>query len=286
MQQFFDTLTDDSGNALLGATVTVTAYPGGGAATIYSTNGTSSPIASSTVISDITGQINFYAPDGAYILTYAYKSTVYKTRSPVQILDPTDFVAILDTGAANAYVVTDQRLSTQLYVGMKVEIQIGAGNSNTGASTLNVNATGNQPVTLPGGTPVPAGTFAAGGLYRLEWDGTEWQVIGVSPSLIVAPSYSAAVLSGPNNVVLPSSSDQVLSVNTGAGNVTYTGFVAQRDGQKVTFYVNGANNLNITTLSGSSLAANQVTAEAPISVGTGGTITIQYSNGLGKWFLV
>src|SRR5580658_3487814 len=121
MLQFFDTLTDDSGNALLGATVAVTAFPGGGAATIYSTNGTTAPIATSTVVADITGQVSFYAPDGAYILTYSYKGTIYKTCSPVQLIDPMGFVAATDTGsAANVYAVSGSQYPAQLYVGMKL----------------------------------------------------------------------------------------------------------------------------------------------------------------------
>src|SRR5271156_4739745 len=115
MLQYFETLTDDSGNSLLGATVTVTNYPSGSLASIYNTNGTASPVANSTVVSDITGQISFYAPDGAYTLTYAYKSTVYKTKSPVQMLDPMGLVQVTDTGAVNALVVTSAAYPVGLY---------------------------------------------------------------------------------------------------------------------------------------------------------------------------
>lgn len=177
MLQYFDTLTDNSGNALLGATVAVTQFPSGAAATIYSANGTASPIANATVASDITGQISFYAPDGVYILTYSYKGTQYKVRSPVQMLDPTGFVALPDSGGANAYVVTDQRLSGQLYTGLKIEFK--AAVSNTGASTLNVNGTGAQPITQPGGGALVSGMIQTNGLIRAEWDGTQWQFLGV-----------------------------------------------------------------------------------------------------------
>jgi hypothetical protein len=179
MLQFFDTLTDDSGNALLGATVTVTVFPGGAAANIYSTNGTASPIATSTVAADITGQVSFYAPDGAYILTYAYKGTPYKIRSPVQLADPMAFVSFTDTGAANAYALTDSRLPAQLYQGLKVEIT--AANSCTGASTFNLNGTGNVSLTQSGGSPLVSGNIVATGIYRLEYDGTKWQLISVLP---------------------------------------------------------------------------------------------------------
>lgn len=176
MLQYFETLTDDSGNSLLGATITVTAYPGGGAASIYNTNGTASPIPTSTQAADITGQVSFYIPDGAYILTYTYKGTVYKTKSPVQVTDPMSFVAVADSGVANAYVVNSSALPAALYVGLKVEMK--AANTSTGPATLNVNATGAQPLNTAGGNALAAGAIQAGGLYRFEWDGVQWQLVG------------------------------------------------------------------------------------------------------------
>lgn len=177
MLQFFDTLTDDSGNSLLGATLTVTNYPSGTLATIYSTNGTASPIANSSVAADITGQVSFFAPDGAYTMTYAYKSTIYKVRTNVALLDPNGFIAQTDTGgAANTYVVTSGALPANLYVGLKAEVL--ATHTNTAASTLNFNTTGAQPVRQPGGAALAAGMIQANGLFRVEWDGTQWQLVG------------------------------------------------------------------------------------------------------------
>jgi hypothetical protein len=85
MLQYFDTLTNIAGTALTGATLQVLTYPGGVNATIYSTNGTSSPIANATVTADITGQVSFFVPDGVYTFKYSYQGTLYKTRSPVQV---------------------------------------------------------------------------------------------------------------------------------------------------------------------------------------------------------
>lgn len=192
MLQFFDTLADDSGNALLGATVTVTNFPSGSLANIFSTNGTSSPIANSVVAADITGQISFYIPDGAYTLTYAYKGTNYKVRSPVQLMDPMGFVAITDTGAANAYAVVDTRLPAQLYQGLKVEFK--GANTNTGASTFALNGLAPQPLNLPGANPLTAGMIQAGGLNRIEWDGAQWQLVGSQgqPTFPVTPAETSA----------------------------------------------------------------------------------------------
>lgn len=177
MLQYFDTLTDDSGNSLLGATVTVFNYPSGTLAAVYSTNGTANPVAASTVVADITGQISFYVPDGVYSLTYVYKGSTYKVRSPVQLLDPTGFVALQDTGAANAYVITDARLPAQLYTGFKIEFK--AANANTGgAATLNINGTGAVALVQPGGSTLSAGMIRTNGLVRAEYDGTSFQLYG------------------------------------------------------------------------------------------------------------
>lgn len=200
MQQFFDTLTDASGNSLLGATVTVKNYPSLTLATIYSANGTASPIAGSVVLADITGQVSFYAPDGAYSITYTYKGTDYKTRSPVQIGDVFAQVAILDTGAVNAYVVTDSRLPAQLYDGLKMELQPAV--TNTLASTLNLNGTGAQPITLLDGTALYAGVLTAGGRYRLEWNGTKWLVVG-PPTLNAAAVTAVLTATAIGTVLFP-----------------------------------------------------------------------------------
>lgn len=174
MLQYFDTLQDDSGNALLGATVAVTAYPGGGATTIYSSNGTIAPIANATVAADITGQVSFYAPDGAYILTYSYKGTQYKVRSPVQFIDPMGFVAATDSGGVNALAVSSAAYPAQLYTGLKAEIKVAA--TNTGATTVAWQGGPTHPLNQPGGSALAPGMLQTNGLARIEWDGTQWQL--------------------------------------------------------------------------------------------------------------
>lgn len=177
MLQFFDTLEDPSGNALVGATVAVTAYPSGGAVQIFSTNGTTSPIANSTMISDITGQVSCFLPDGAYIMVYSYQGTPYKTRAPVQILDPMGFVAATDTGSVNSIIVTGSQYPAQKYTGLKLEVKVAATN-NSGAVTINYQGDGGVAVTQPGGNSLVAGMVQANGLARFEYDGTVWQIVG------------------------------------------------------------------------------------------------------------
>ena len=244
MLQYFETLTDDSGNSLLGATCVVTNYPAGTPAAIYNTNGIASPVANSTVASDITGQISFYAPDGDYTLTYFYAGTQYKVKSPVQMLDPIGFVAQADAGAANAYVVTSPQVSTGLYVGLKVEFV--AANSNTSGCTFNLNNTGAIALNYPGGSAVSPGAIQAGGLYRIEYDGTQWQLFG-SQSSPTYPQTAQEVTAG----ILPT-------------NLGYQAGYVQRymSSQQLADYLNGTAGVDQTS------AFTQ--AEAVAYVGNGG----------------
>jgi len=204
MLQYFDTLTDDSGNSLLGATLQVLNYPSGSNANIYLTNGTAQPIANSTVTADITGQVSFFIPDGAYTLVYSYQGTPYKTRTPVQMLDPMGFVAGTDSGGApNQYIVTSQIFPASLYVGLKLEFI--AAHTNTGASTLILNAGAPQPIHQPGGSALIAGMIQANGITRMEWDGTQWQLVGsqFQPFYAQTPAEAAAGVTPTNLGIQP-----------------------------------------------------------------------------------
>jgi len=103
--------------------------------------------------------------------------------------------------------------------------------------------------------------------------------------LSTVPLYSAAALAGPNDVVLPGVSDYVISVNTAGGAVPFSGFVAQRDGQRITLIANGANLLKLLALQGSA-AANQIQASSETDVLGNDSITLAYSKGFGKWLVV
>ncbi len=86
-----------------------------------------------------------------------------------------------------------------------------------------------------------------------------------------------------NNVVLPGPSDYVLAVDTTAGASDWTGIVAQRDGQRLTFVVTGANNFTLDSLNAGSTTANRIQVPTDISLVTNQSFTIQYSTGLTKW---
>lgn len=89
-----------------------------------------------------------------------------------------------------------------------------------------------------------------------------------------------------NNLVLPGASDYALDVDTTAGDVDITGFVAQRNGQKIYLSNTGANLLRAMANNGGSAAANQVRAATDLGIVQNQTLTIQFFSGLSRWLLV
>lgn len=89
-----------------------------------------------------------------------------------------------------------------------------------------------------------------------------------------------------NNQVLPGASDFALDIDTTAGAANFTGFVAQRDGQKLFISATAANLLQIMALDGGSSAANRIRAASDLGVIQNQTITIQYFASITKWLIV
>jgi len=173
MRQYIDVLQDVQGNALVGATVLVQNYIGGGNASIFSDNGLT-PISNSTVTSGADGSFSFFAADGDYNLVFSKNSTVYKTQSPVSIFDGAPQVTFADTGTVNTYAISNSALEKALRTGLRASINIA--NTNTGASTFQYNGLAVKNIVFPGAIAAGAGTLIAGGIYALEYDGTNWQV--------------------------------------------------------------------------------------------------------------
>lgn len=85
----------------------------------------------------------------------------------------------VDSGSANALVITLSLAPVSLasIVGSPIRI-LKTGTANTGAVTLNVNALGARPVTMPGGAALNSGVLPASALFTLIYDGSEFQLQG------------------------------------------------------------------------------------------------------------
>ena len=95
--------------------------------------------------------------------------------SAITAIQQQSFIYAADTGAANAYVVS-LTPSPTLAAGSAVLFK--AANTNTGASTLNVNGGGATAITKVGSTPLSGGEITAGQIIFVTYDGTEFQIIG------------------------------------------------------------------------------------------------------------
>jgi len=102
---------------------------------------------------------------------YLQNSTLIKTQIQNQ-----SFVHIDDTGAANAYVLTISPASAAYVHGQKFSMH--ASNTNTGASTVNINGLGAKNIFKGAGVALEAGDIIADGIYEITYDDTQFLITG------------------------------------------------------------------------------------------------------------
>jgi hypothetical protein len=172
MKQYIDTTQDANGNALVGVSIEVDVYNTSSKATLYSDNGLTT--LANPVTSDSTGQFSFFVADGDYTLKFTYNGTLYKTQSPVSIFDGAEQVTFTDSGSANAYAISGDSLEKAYRTGIRCTFK--AANTNTTTSTLNYNSLGTKTIVTSDGSNVAAGAIVSGGIYTVEYDGTNFQI--------------------------------------------------------------------------------------------------------------
>lgn len=93
-------------------------------------------------------------------------------------LDDIDAIAgaITTTGSANAYVLTTGLALTAYVAGQSFDIKASFG--NTAAATINVDTLGVKSITKNGTTALASGDIVSGAIYRISYDGTQFQVMG------------------------------------------------------------------------------------------------------------
>lgn len=97
---------------------------------------------------------------------------------------------------------------------------------------------------------------------------------------------SPAVAAGTHtDNTLAGASDFFVDIDTTSGNITLNGFVAQRDGQRITVCNTGSNLLILGFLAGT--AANQIRANgANVTILQNDSFTIQYCAAISRWVAV
>lgn len=104
----------------------------------------------------------------------------------------------------------------------------------------------------------------------------------------LAPQQGSLTLSAGtnNNVVLPNASDLFLDIDTSVGAVNISGFVAQRNGQRVYASNTGSNLLQMLALNGGSSAANQFRIPTDMGLVTSQSMVAVWSSEINKWLVV
>lgn len=122
----------------------------------------------------------------------------------------------LDTGAANAYVVTFAGLTTTYSAGLR--IQFLALNANTGASTLNVNTQGVRNIVFQNGTALTANTIIANSIIDVMYDGSSFLLMGSLTTLPIPASQGGTgrTTLTANALIVGNGTGQVQFVSPGA----------------------------------------------------------------------
>ena len=97
-------------------------------------------------------------------------------HGPALSLSAIEAVFLVDTGAANALVVTPATVITAYAAGQACLVK--PAHDNTGAATIAVSGLTAQSIVHPDGTALAAGDMKAGGIYLLAYDGTHFQLLG------------------------------------------------------------------------------------------------------------
>lgn len=108
-------------------------------------------------------------------------------------------------GSINAYTLTLAELVNNAntdFTGRVLVVKVGAGITNTGASTLNVNGKGAVAIKAPDAADVAAGALTAGRFVALTFDGTYWQLLNSTSFTLPNVGPGAGAIAYPTSITL------------------------------------------------------------------------------------
>jgi hypothetical protein len=199
-----------------------------------------------------SGNISLYS--GAPFITETLTQKISQTTADARYTQQTQvqsgaLIYATDTsGAANTVTASLSPAITSYTAGLRVNIKIA--NTNTGASTVNINGLGAKTIVKLDGTALAAGDIAAGMIAILVYDGTNFQLVDVCNANYVT---QAQVQSGAS----------VYAASTTAAN-TYTAtlspsLAAYTAGMRVFIKFTNANTSTTPTINLNSLGAITIT---------------------------
>lgn len=175
----------------------------------------------------------------------------------------------IDIGAPDVYAITVSGLTTTYAAGLS--FQFIASNTNTGASTLNVNGQGAQSIVRQDGTALSAGDIVANGVASVIYDGTNFQLLNYASiqsktfsTITVTDTTTTANLSVSGNTTISSGlANSVAYLDSSKKLATSNVFV--HDGTNV-----GIGTLTPTTklyVSGGGVSGSTITVESTANSG-------------------
>jgi len=166
------------------------------------------------------------------------------------------------TGGTTAYLLNVQR--GDLIAGTRIQVIINA--TNTGASTLAINAGAVTPIKKFGAVALSAGDLRINQIADLEFDGTNWQLL--NPYNVAVISYGATDSGAVNAYVTTTTPNQFTSLINGQS-VTFV--PANTNTTASTINVNGTGVIAITKYNSTALSAGDIVAGQPTTIVYNGT---------------
>lgn len=111
MQKYRDVVLDNKGNALLGATVTITDNVGGGTSTLFSDNGVTA-LANPFTASSVDGAFEFYAANGHYDIKITKSGFDDETITDIFLDDLTPVEVLTGPNAISVIIPTTHIITT------------------------------------------------------------------------------------------------------------------------------------------------------------------------------
>lgn len=201
---------------------------------------------------------------------------------------------LVDIGTANTYVVNFPGSVTTSYTAGLL-IQVAIANTNTGASTINVNSLGTKNIVNTNGSALVAGQLPANGIALLQYDGASFQLLNDPSAGQVLPSPLPVSQGGTGISTVPTNGQLLIGNGTNytAANLTAgSGALITNAAGSITIATTGATGLptfvlvsatTVTAVSGAHYALSNAAASTltlPATPSAGDLVWVTGANGL------
>lgn len=166
--------------------------------------------------------------DGSDWITLGEVNTTSNTFTPylgTSALVQSQSAYIADTGSANAYAIAPSPSIGAYATGQVFFVK--PANTNTGASTINVNGLGAKNIKMLDGTSLPAGVILASGIHIVMYDGTNFVLLNPSSRALFALARGTTIASA-STVDLGAADSDFIEISGSTG-ITSLGSTATRN---------------------------------------------------------